>query len=68
MIDMPIDATTIRYEVLNVLNVDAFSAGDTGILVLETAEGRVGLHMSRSLLALLGDEIKHALEREAPGR
>ena len=58
------DPVEIKYETLSVLDVDAHASGDTGILVLETVQGRVALHMRRSVLALLGDEIKHALERE----
>ena len=59
------DPVEIKSETLDVLNVDAFASGDTGIVVLKTDQGRVALHMRRDVLVHLGDEITHALEREA---
>jgi hypothetical protein len=60
------DSTDIKYKTLDIEDVNAHASGDIGILVLKTDQGRVGLHMSRALLVRLGDEIKHALEREVP--
>ena len=60
------DPVNLKYEVLEVLDVIAHASGDNGILVLKTAEGRVGLSMDRAVLSFLADEIRHALEREAP--
>ena len=59
------DATNIKYETLDVLDLDAFAEGDLAVLVLKTDQGNIGLHMRRNVLALLGDEIRSALSREA---
>ncbi|MCH8097811.1 MAG: hypothetical protein IID53_12110 [Proteobacteria bacterium] len=59
------DSTNIKYEILKVADVIAHAEGDIGVIILDTDQGRIGLHLRRNILVLLGDEIAQALSREA---
>ena len=59
------DPVDIKYEALQVADVDAYASGDIAVVILHTDQGRLALHMRRDLLAHLGDEITSALSREA---
>ena len=59
------DPVEIKYESLQVADVVAYASRDLAVVVLDTDQGRLALHMKRDLLAHLGDEIASALSREA---
>ena len=58
------DAVDIKYEALNVEDVTTHAEKDSAILILNTDQGRIALHMKRALFERLEHEIRQALERE----
>ena len=59
------DAIDLKYEALSVADVTTHVEKDLAILVLDTDQGRVALHMKRALFERLEHEIRLALAREA---
>lgn len=55
--------TDMRYEAAQ---IDASLFGDSAILIMVTEKGRVAVHMQKSALQGLYEQIRQALENEAP--
>ena len=57
------DPVTIRYEALQVADVVAQADADLAVVVLETDQGRIGRHMTRSAFEHLIRELEQASSR-----
>ncbi len=57
------DAINIKYEAYD---VTTHVEQDLAILILDTDQGRIALHMKRALFERLEHEIRQALDREEP--
>ena len=55
-----------EYQILLIAEVTAHASGDLAVLVLDSDQGRIALHMQRELFGRLEHDIRQALAREEP--
>ena len=55
----------IEYKVIDVADVIPRASSDLGVIVLDTDQGQIGLHMKRAVFERLALELNQQLSREA---